>query len=518
MFPDGILSPPENVMNDAVKAVSALGEKECKELVLNNSREIRNHLKEGGSEIDWSKVKSLTGTDEEKCEAVQKKQAYASAAMKRLNELKNKSILSDRNEQRIEAIEAAQNGGDISESTANAIVKALRNQVAGVSEGNANVGRAFANAIHEDYTAPMGFDGGTAIKHHWLRKGPIQLKNVGLNDVVRTAHNAMSTALGADGGFQVIPPASDTVVDNVRRQLEFVNLFPRVEVPYPQYIYMKEDLGLVDATGNNLPFTVENKDGIAGTQVQYRWVKEVVEVRELMIYSKVTGQQLSYIPTLQGRINNNMVYDALRRLDGQIINGAAATSPGEIGTPEAPAAGTNTSQLKGLNAFLGANETIAMPATAVQANALTDGGFAANDSFNGLDIIPFMIKDVMELGGAGMDFLAMNPTVWARISIMRDANGIRLIGDEQTRSTPALTGIPVTQSPVIEEETVFGGSRNWAELPFMNGTDLAMTDTHGEDFLANLITIRLMLRAALAVLRPSAFKKVTGFKTVVTLT
>ena len=71
-------------MNDAVKAVSAMGEKELKDVVLNNSREIRNHLKEGGSEIDWSKVTSLTGTAEEKCEQVQKKQATASAAMKLL--------------------------------------------------------------------------------------------------------------------------------------------------------------------------------------------------------------------------------------------------------------------------------------------------------------------------------------------------------------------------------------------------------------------------------------------------
>ena len=416
MFPDGILSPPENVMNDAVKAVSALGEKELKNLVLTNSREIRNHLKEGGSEIDWSKVTSLTGTDEEKCEAVQKKQAHASAAMKRLSELQNKSILSDRNDARIDAIENAHKNGEISDKVANTIVQSLRNQIMGVAGGNTvNVGKAFAEKIHEDFDSPSSFDGGTAIKNHWKNKGNILLEDVGLNHMVRTATNAMSTALGADGGFQVIAPVSDTVVDNVRRQLEFVNLFPRVEVPYPQYIYMKEDLGLVDASGNNLPFSVENKDGLANTRVQYRWVKEVVEVRELVLSSKVTGQQLAYIPTLQGRINNNMVYDAMRRLDLQLINGAAATSPGEIGSPEAPGAGANTNQLKGLLQFLGNNETIAMPTTATTAEALTGSDYAANDTFYGLDVIPFMVKDVMENGGAIMDFLGMNPTDWARI-------------------------------------------------------------------------------------------------------
>ena len=161
MFPDGILTPPENVMNDAVKAVSAMGEKELKTLVLNNSREIRQHLKEGGNEIDWSKVTSLTGTDEEKCEQVQKKQAHASAAMKRLSELQNKSLLTDRNDARIEAIENASNAGAMNKEAADRIVANLKAQIMGVAGGNfKNVGKAFAEKIHEDYTAPLSFDGG----------------------------------------------------------------------------------------------------------------------------------------------------------------------------------------------------------------------------------------------------------------------------------------------------------------------------------------------------------------------
>ena len=267
-----------------------------------------------------------------------------------------------------------------------------------------------------------------------------------MNDFVRTAQNAMSTELGAEGGFQVIPPVSDTVVDLVRRQLEIVNLFPRIEVPYPQYIYMKEDLDLANVGGANMPFTVETDQGIVErTQVKYRWVKEVVEVRELMIWSKVTGQQLGYIPTLQGRINNNMIYDALRRLDTQLLNGAGTPTAGEIGDPQDrdATALANTNQLKGLNQFLGANETIAYPTDDASANALTGSTYATGDTFYGTDVIPFMIKDIMENGGAVMDFLLMNPTNWAQISIIRDSNGVRLIGDEQTRATPSLIGIPV---------------------------------------------------------------------------
>ena len=524
MFPDGILTPPESAVAQAAKTVSAMGEKELKDLILKHTTTTTNAIKESGVEIDWTKCTSLTGkTAEEKCENLQTIQAELAAATKRRSDLQNKSILTDRNEARIEAIQNAANSDESFKQHADRLVTNLRNQIMGIAGGNGvNIGNALATQLHEDFTPPTNFDGRDAIKNHFLRKGSLKLENAGLDDLVRTAQNAMSTQLGTDGGFQVIAPVSDTVVDLYRRALEVVNLFPRVEVPYPQYIYIRETEPLASVAGAALPFQVEGSTGISGTELKYKWEKQVVEVRELMVYAKVTGQQLGYVPTLQGRINNNLTYDALRRLDSQLINGVSTVGAGEIGSPKGPVttgnANVQTTQLMGLDAHITAAETIAFPVTAANANTLTGSVYAANDKFYGTDVVAFMIKDIMEEGGATMDFLLMNPTNWAQISILRDTNGVRLIGDEQTRATPSLIGVPVVQSPAVAAGNLFGGARMWAELPFMNGVDLAMTDTHGNDFLANLITVRLMLRAALAVLRVKAFKKVSSFKAVATLT
>ena len=530
MFPDGILSPPENVMVQARKDVAALGEKELREEILDVSRKTRDVLKESGSEINWSSVTSLKGTDEEKCETVQTWQAKGAAANERLTELLRKSVVTDRNEQRIEAIEALNNANGINKETADRMVKNLREQILGVTGHGTrrNIGLELANKVHEGYERPVHGDNGDFIKRHFMSQGNAAvLDDAGLPHVLNAA---MSTDVGSgalEGGFQVIAPVSDRVIDLVRRQLEVVNLFPRIEVPYPQYIYMMERGSLVNVKDNNLPFTLESKAGISGTQLSYRWTREIVEVRELMVFAKVTGQQLSYVPTLQGRINNNMIYDALRRLDWQLLNGSGDTNAGgdgggTIGTPEerslTPGTPNEMKQLKGLLDYLGTDQTFALDGTAATATSQLGSTFAANDVIYASDIFGYMIEDIMEKGGATMEFCLMNPRNWTEISNLRDDNGVRLIGDEQTRAVPSLIGIPITQTPAIPKGTIVGGSRAWAEVPFMNGIDLAMTDVHSDDFLKNLITIRLMLRAALAVLRPMAFKEVTGFAAKSTLT
>ena len=123
----------------------------------------------------------------------------------------------------------------------------------------------------------------------------------------------MSTAVDAtDGGFEVISlPLPIRSLTMVRRTIGSGKpVSTRVEVAYPQYIYMKEEMGSLQLTFPALTFLfpLRSKSGITGhAGCSTSWEKEIVEVRELLVLSsKGTGQQLAYVPTLQGRINNNM--------------------------------------------------------------------------------------------------------------------------------------------------------------------------------------------------------------------
>ncbi len=103
----------------------------------------------------------------------------------------------------------------------------------------------------------------------------------------------------------------------------------------------------------------------------------------------------------------------------------------------------------------------------------------------------------------------MNPMDWQDIELMRNDNGDFYGAGPFARTGPTLWGLPVVLSEAVAPKTAWVGDWNWAVLYDREQASVQATDSHADFFVRNLVAILAELRAAFAVLRPSAFCRIT---------
>lgn len=103
----------------------------------------------------------------------------------------------------------------------------------------------------------------------------------------------------------------------------------------------------------------------------------------------------------------------------------------------------------------------------------------------------------------------MNPLDWESTELLRDLNGNYYGGGPFAMTTPHLWGLPVVQSEAIPPKTAWCAAWNWGVVYDREQATVTATDSHADFFVRNLVAILAELRCAFAVLRPSAFVKIT---------
>jgi len=191
---------------------------------------------------------------------------------------------------------------------------------------------------------------------------------------------------------------------------------------------------------------------------------------------KISRQLANDNAALAAYINTRMVYGVNLRVENQIINGNG-TAPNMSGFTKAG----NFTAHGYTAAALGAGATR-------------------------LDLIRRIIGDCWAADFPA-DAIVLNPTDWAAIELLKDSQGRYLIGDPKQEGTPRLWGLPVAVSNAITADNVLVASLAMAAT-FYNreGVVVELSDSDGDNFQRNLVTIRAERRCMLAVERPAAVR------------
>lgn len=125
---------------------------------------------------------------------------------------------------------------------------------------------------------------------------------------------------------------------------------------------------------------------------------------------------------------------------------------------------------------------------------------------NRFDLIGKIIGDT-QLADYPADVIVVNPADWWTMRLSKDSQGRYLLGDPGASVAPNLFGIPVVSSNAMTAANVLVMNIGQAAT-FYNreGVVVEMSDSDGDNFQRNLITLRAERRCLLAVERPAAVR------------
>jgi HK97 family phage major capsid protein len=125
------------------------------------------------------------------------------------------------------------------------------------------------------------------------------------------------------------------------------------------------------------------------------------------------------------------------------------------------------------------------------------------------DILRMARRKVAIGGRARPTAYVMNPIDREKIDLMRDDNGVFFGGGPFSLTDPPIWGLPVVESEAIAVGTAWCAAWNYGVIYDREQASVQATDSHADYFVRNLVAILAEMRAGFAILRPSAFVKIT---------
>jgi HK97 family phage major capsid protein len=222
----------------------------------------------------------------------------------------------------------------------------------------------------------------------------------------------------------------------------------------------------------------ETAEGAAKPQSSLTFTPGTMPVSTVAHWIKITRQLAMDNAALAAYINRRMVYGVNLRVENQLVSGTG-TAP----------------NLSGLT--LAGNFT----AHGYSNASLTALGLSPTNRF---DLIGKMIGDCAAADYPA-DVVILNTLDWWTLRLTKDAQGRYLLGDPGSSVPPTLFGLPVVASNAMTSDTVWVGSlAQAATLHAREGIAVDLSDSDGDNFTMNLITIRAERRLALTVEKPAA--------------
>lgn len=223
----------------------------------------------------------------------------------------------------------------------------------------------------------------------------------------------------------------------------------------------------------------EVAEGGAKPESSITFEPKTMPVSTIAHWIKITKQLAADNAALAAYINTRMVYGVNLRVENQLLSGNG-TAP-------------NLSGLTNTGNFTPHGYTAA---------SLTAAGLLNNR----FDLIGKMIGD-SAISEYPADAIVVNPADWWTMRLAKDSQGRYLLGDPGSSVAPSLYGLPVVASNAIAADTVLVANLTMAAtLHNREGVVVEMSDSDGDNFTRNLITIRAERRLALTVEVPAAIR------------
>lgn len=138
-------------------------------------------------------------------------------------------------------------------------------------------------------------------------------------------------------------------------------------------------------------------------------------------------------------------------------------------------------------------------------------GIQTQNAAAGQDVLDVtrLARTKVRIGGrARPTAYVMNPLDWQNVELLRNDNGDFYGGGPFNLTTPRLWGLPVIESEAVTPGTAWCAAWNWGVIYDREQASVQATDTHADFFVRNLVAILAEMRAAFAILRPSAFVRI----------
>lgn len=202
-----------------------------------------------------------------------------------------------------------------------------------------------------------------------------------------------------------------------------------------------------------------------------RYVRESADVITIAVWKPATTRALADVAQLRSLIDSELRDDVNEELEDQMLNGDGT---GENFTGLANTAGILA------QAF---NTDIAQTARMAITNLLING---------------------RQMPTAWL----LNPQDWEAFDLLQDTNGRYYWGGPVNPGPRTLWGVPVAQSFFLTQGTGYLG--NWRKMVLWDREQatIAVSDSHADFFIRNMVAIRCELRAAMGVIRPTGFVEV----------
>lgn len=246
--------------------------------------DLRKVYDEAGSEMDFSLVKSVSGTTAEKIGAVRKMNDEMEALGKQIDDLR--------------AIESSKAK---SESEEKAAIEKARIAMPG-SKAAEDAGRkAVADSLGRAFTKA-----GAHLKENHHRKEFL------LEDF------ELKTLMERSAGWPTESLRSGRLVDYAVRPIQVLDLIPKLRTSYAAFKYIEE-------TTRDESLIVEKAEGAAYGEGQFALTERSATIEKLPAYLPVTDEQLEDVEGVESYIDNRLREALLRRADYQALNGTGVT-------------------------------------------------------------------------------------------------------------------------------------------------------------------------------------------------
>lgn len=283
-----------------------------------------------------------------------------------------------------------------------------------------------------------------------------------------------------NGGSWVANDVQSGVVDIRQRELNVLDLIPRLQTSSDTIEYVKED-----TYTNAAAFTAEaTGDASTGTfgrkpESTLAFSTATSPIRTLAHWLPVTNRMLADAPAIRGYINSRLLLGLQLALEAQVISGD--------GTGE------------NLTGILNAGITTVAKGSDNEVDAL----FKART----------MVRTGAKMAPTG---IVMNPVDFQQVRLLREnaasaTLGQYLMGPPSVTGPMTIFGMPVVESENIAADRVLIGAFNMGCNLFDREQSAIRVGTVNDQFVRNIQTILAEQRLGFVVYRAAAFVSVSGY-------
>lgn len=290
----------------------------------------------------------------------------------------------------------------------------------------------------------------------------------------------LTGASSTSGGVWVNNDIQSGIVDLRQRELNILDLIPRLQTSSDTIEYVKED------TFTNAAAFVAEASGDAQTGTAGRKPESTLAfsnatslVKTLAHWLPVTNRMLADAPAIRGYINSRLLLGLVLILEAQIISGD------------------------------GTGENL----TGILNSGITT---VARGTDNEVDAI-FKARTMVRTGAKmAPTAVVMNPVDFQQVRLLREnaataTLGQYLMGPPSVTGPVTIFGMPVVESENIAADRVLVGAFNMGCTLFDREQSAIRVGTVNDQFIRNIQTILAEQRAAFVVWRPAAFVSVSGY-------